>query len=246
MKNEFEKKMKYVGVILYLISLIFFSVTVGLEIITVGVGIIKFSGFLFFISTLYVFLFFVPTISFRKFFYIYILIGIGCRIFLSLSTPLWEDDWARYLWEGSLVLERVSPYSNPPLDFFDTGELITGDRGMEILSRINHPDWPAIYTPIILFYFALCSFISPFSIFLLKISYIIIDLSVVSLIKSMSNKKAAILYFLSPILLREIFINAHFELIPIFFLLSSIYFQKKNSKEYPQFSLDWRFTPNFI
>jgi hypothetical protein len=168
--------------------------------------------------------------------YYFLLLGIICKVLLSFSKPLWEDDWSRYLWEGNLLGYGISPYSNSPDFFFKNGSVTNLiKKEIEILSRINHPDWASIYSPVVLLYFYLCSKVAPFSLIILKLGFIGLDVVVFWIIKSIRNKKNAVLFFLFPVLLKEIYINAHFEMIPIFFFSISIWFHKKSYRNISSF-----------
>jgi hypothetical protein len=185
---------------------------------------------------LYHFLFYLPSRIFNKYFYYFLLLGIICKVLLSFSKPLWEDDWSRYLWEGNLLGYGISPYTNSPDLFFKEGSLTNWvEKEAEILSRINHPDWGSIYSPVVLLYFYLCSLVAPFSLIILKLGFIGMDVVVFWIIKSIRNKKNAVLFFLFPVLLKEIYISGHFEMIPIFFFSISIWFHKKSYKNISSF-----------
>ena len=211
-------------------SLIFiFSILIGSQVISIQIGILIYLGGFFFLCTIYFFLFYVPSSFFHKNFLKFIVLGLFCRVILSFSMPLWEDDWARYLWEGYIIRSGFSPYINPPDSFFNsTLNFQLQEKEIEVLSKINHPDWPAIYSPVVQLFFTLCSLISPLSLYTIKFGYIILDLVVLQMIKIITNKKSAVLYFLFPVLLKEVYINSHFEVLSIFFCTLSIFFMKKN------------------
>ncbi|TGN21123.1 hypothetical protein [Leptospira idonii] len=161
---------------------------------------------------------------FENYFHEFLFFGILLRVMLSVSLPIWEDDWARYLWEGAMISHDFSPYQLAP-DFFFSNDssILNSERASEILSRVNHPDWTTIYFPWIELYFSWIHSIAPFSLIELKLSYIVFDLAIFWFIFKLSNEKAAVLYFLFPILLKEIYINAHFEVIPLFFISASFW-----------------------
>lgn len=141
--------------------------------------------------------------------------------------PIWEDDWARYLWEGNLISQGISPYNHPPEFFFSYPLTEHSDIADEILSRINHPDWISIYSPLVEIYFFISSNISSFSLSTIKIGYLIFDSLTFLIIRNLRGKKMALLYFLFPILIKEIYINAHFEIIVICLLATAIWLKEK-------------------
>jgi len=221
---------------LYSLLLLVISLCFAFEMVSIQIGIINYMVGIFSMCYLYHFLFYLPSRIFHKYLYYFLLLGIICKVLLSFSKPLWEDDWSRYLWEGNLLGYGISPYSNSPDFFFKDGSLTNlVEKETEILSRINHPDWASIYSPVVLLYFYLCSLVAPFSLIILKLGFIGLDVVVFWIIKSIRNKKNAILFFLFPVLLKEIYINAHFEMIPIFFFSISLWFHKKSYRNISSF-----------
>lgn len=214
--------------IVYLNSLFFLSISLYTGIISVQNGIIPYIFGIYLLMISYMFLWKLPHSYFSKYFYQFLGFGIILRILLSFSYPLWEDDWARYLWEGYLIRSGISPYTNPPELFFS--KILTpdmDDRVFEILSRINHPEYTAIYSPFVLLTFFISSTLFPLSLTAIKLGYIGFDLGIFLGIYQLKNKKSAILYFFFPILLKEVYINSHFELLPMFFCMAAIYSLRK-------------------
>jgi len=223
-------------IFLYSLLLLLISLCFAFEMISIQIGIINYMVGIFSMCYFYQFLFYLPSRFFHKYLYYFLLLGIICKVLLSFSKPLWEDDWSRYLWEGNLLGYGISPYTNSPDFFFKEGPLTNlVEKETEILSRINHPDWASIYSPVVLLYFYLCSKVAPFSLIILKLGFIGLDVVVFLIIKSIRNKKNAVLFFLFPVLLKEIYINAHFEMIPIFFFSISIWFHNKSYRNISSF-----------
>ncbi|MDX1957450.1 MAG: hypothetical protein SFU98_02700 [Leptospiraceae bacterium] len=215
--------------IAYILILLILSILSAIQIIKVEIGIYIYIFSIFGLCFLYSFLFKLSEDLFNKYFLLLVSIGIITKVFFSFNESLWEDDWARYLWEGQLIKEGISPYQVSPIHFYQkVFDKNLESRGIEILSRINHPEWTTIYFPIILFYFYLCAIISPYSFIILKIGYLLFDLLTLSLISKLKNNKAGILYFLFPILIKETYINGHFEIICIFLITLSFWLRKRN------------------
>ena len=213
----------------YFVVLFLFSVFCFLNLISIRIGILKFQLIILVLVFLYSFLFQLNSQFFSRYFYLLSAYGTIIKILLSFSDPLWEDDWARFLWEGQLIVQRISPYLKAP-DFFYNSNLIFENptKANEILSRVNHPDWTPIYFPLIELYFFLCAKISSYSLSVLKLGYLLFDFGILIILKRMRNHKTAVLFFLFPILIKETFLTAHFEIISIFLiLLSFLFFEKK-------------------
>ncbi|MCW7460214.1 hypothetical protein ND859_17810, partial [Leptospira bandrabouensis] len=103
----------------------------------------------------------------------------------------------------------MSPYQIAPLDYFQ--KLNLNESEIEILSQINHPDWTTIYSPFVLLYFALFSF--GFSGFLLKLSYLVFETFSFLFFSKGKFNKSGLLYWIFPVLIKEVYINLHFEIL---------------------------------
>lgn len=133
--------------------------------------------------------------------------GLTFRLTCILIFPVWEDDWARFLWDGFVTLETGTPYGKPPSLFFSEPNL--PPWSVEILSRINHPDVPTIYGPVLEILFSASAFCFPGSLVGLKIFYLLIETSFwFFLQKHIPKKEFRILYW-CPLLVIETFAQAH-------------------------------------
>ncbi|WP_367897754.1 hypothetical protein AB3N61_12570 [Leptospira sp. WS58.C1] len=150
-------------------------------------------------------------------------LGVLLRGVLILSTPIFEDDWARYLWDGWISSEKGSPYGIKPESFFGEIDPIR----TEILSRINHPDWPTIYGPLLEIYFYLIHLLFPWKLWALKLFLLVPDILLFFLIRTKYGTRSSAIYFWNPVLIKEVFLNAHPDIIGIFFLFFSFYLMEK-------------------
>ncbi|PJZ75345.1 hypothetical protein CH365_19365 [Leptospira neocaledonica] len=150
-------------------------------------------------------------------------LGLLVRVILIFSAPIFEDDWARYLWDGWISSEKGSPYGITPEAFF--GEL--DPTRTEILSRINHPDWPTIYGPVLEIYFYLIHLLFPWKLWALKVFLLAPDILLFFLIRVKYGARSSALYFWNPILIKEVFLNAHPDILGIFLLFYSFYLAEK-------------------
>ncbi|PJZ67716.1 hypothetical protein CH371_06875 [Leptospira wolffii] len=137
--------------------------------------------------------------------------GLGIRMFLVFLSPVFEDDWARYLWDGFQTSRFGSPYGPIPRDFFGDTEPVHA----EILSRINHPDWPTIYGPVLEIYFFLIHFLFPWKLAALKFFLLIPDLFLFRWIRGKYGRNSGIMYWWNPVLLKETFLNGHPDIIGV-------------------------------
>ena len=79
------------------------------------------------------------------------LIGLGLllRLVMAGSTPIWEDDFYRYLWDGAAVTQGLNPWSVSPLAATDPyapgGWQALAQAEPELLDRVNHPQFRTLY-----------------------------------------------------------------------------------------------------
>jgi len=76
-------------------------------------------------------------------------VGLALRLVLVGSTPIWEDDFHRYLWDGAAVARGLDPYAVSPLAAA-TAEAPPAWRDLaagraELRERVNYPQFRTIY-----------------------------------------------------------------------------------------------------
>jgi hypothetical protein len=77
--------------------------------------------------------------------------ALALRILAWSGNAGWSDDAYRYLWEGELVIEGVSPYGAAPDEASDRNPSTPADLRHaypELWSRVNHKEVPAAYPPL--------------------------------------------------------------------------------------------------
>ena len=87
-------------------------------------------------------------------------VGSGGETFLLYDNDLW-----RYLWDGHLTAEGVSPYSVAPsgveADDALSELLLDDDRWWELYDRVYYPDFLTVYPPFSQGAFRLANAITP-------------------------------------------------------------------------------------
>ncbi|MFZ1322052.1 MAG: hypothetical protein WAT71_10905 [Ignavibacteria bacterium] len=148
--------------------------------------------------------------------------AIVLRLVLILQTPMTSDDYYRYLWDGKVQSEGTDPYMYSPLELTELHDEV-------IYPNVSFPDIKTIYPPVsqIIFYFGYL--FSPHSAAGLKIIYLIFDIGIMLFILGCLKKmdlssSSIILYAFSPLIILEFFLNAHIDIVLIFFLSGCIYF----------------------
>lgn len=148
--------------------------------------------------------------------------AIVLRLVLIMQTPVTSDDYYRYLWDGKVQSEGTDPFQFSPLELTEFHDDV-------IYPNVSFPEIKTIYPPLsqIIFYFGYL--ISPQSAAGLKIIYLIFDIGVMLFIlgclkKLKLNSSSIILYAFSPLIVLEIFLNVHIDIVLIFFLSGCFYF----------------------
>jgi len=160
-----------------------------------------------------------------------LLFSLSLRLLTFGIEPIYDDDWARFLWEGRTFQELGTPYTTRPIDWFGSD---LGEREEEILSFINHPDYPTIYFPVLQFFFLLAYKIAGLKLWGLRFLYLIFDFGILFFLLRFCNSQdsktsVGFLWGVSPLWIWEFYIHLHPDLIGIFFLLSGYFFFRRGT-----------------
>jgi alpha-1,6-mannosyltransferase len=159
------------------------------------------------------------------------LIGIAARLALFPSTPVIEDDWYRYLWDGAVTAHGYNPYAVSPgdaqTDAYATSLQPLAQKSGVIIDRINHSELKTIYPPVAQGAFAVAHVIRPWSLWAWRAVCLLADVITFALILTLLNTVGrslawSALYWWNPIVLKELFNSAHSEAIMLPFLTAAI------------------------
>lgn len=103
------------------------------------------------------------------------------------------------------------------------------ERALVFMERINHPDLPTIYPPMAQYVFRLVHQVAEDSIIAMRLGFLFFDLMTAGFILLtlgvLNLKKTHVLiYFWSPLILKETFNSTHLDIIGIGFLAGAVYF----------------------
>ena len=160
--------------------------------------------------------------------------GLALRIILMLVVPFLSQDYFRFIWDGRLIFENISPYVFTPNQLILNESIKIADKhelfkGMGALSNENYSNYPPL-NQLIFFVSSLFFKDTIFgSIVLLRICIILADIGIYVYGKKILNilglnPDRIYIYFLNPLIILELTGNLHFEGVMIFFLSLSIYF----------------------
>ncbi|MBI1383789.1 MAG: DUF2029 domain-containing protein [Rhizobiales bacterium] len=157
--------------------------------------------------------------------------GLLLRLALCFTEPILEDDYQRYLWDGAATAHGLNPYSVAPEDAEapDAGPLwnrLAREAGA-VFERINHPEIRTIYPAVTQAAFAVAYGLAPFDLLgwraLLLLADIATLLLLIALLSALGRSPLwAVLYWLNPLVLKELFNSAHMEGILLPLLLGAL------------------------
>lgn len=142
------------------------------------------------------------------------------RIIGVYYDPIMEDDYYRYLWDGYVFLREGTPYGIAPSDFFGNSSVSVEFKS--ILDRINYPDTPTIYGPLLQYCFALSYLLFPGQVFGLQLLFSAADIVLILVLARMSSRPALLLFSWCPLLIKETAFTAHPDTLGVLLLMGSI------------------------
>ena len=147
-------------------------------------------------------------------------VGLLLRLMMLPTEPALEDDQQRYLWEGALVANGMSPYAIAPNDTWHAPagsplDRLAGAAG-SVLERVNHPGLKTIYPPVAEAAFALAYVLKPFSLTAWRVVLLAADLATLALLLHGLDVAGRprlwiALYWWNPIVIKEVFNSGHME-----------------------------------
>ena len=161
-----------------------------------------------------------PPVTRRQILRLIILVGLGLRLALFFTEPALEDDHNRFLWEGALVVNGISPYAvSPEAAHRAALETRLGRLAQEagpILDRVNHPELTSTYPPVAQAAFAVSYLIAPWSLTAWRLILLACDLACAALLIALLRQAGrselwVALYFWNPIVIKELINSAHME-----------------------------------
>ncbi|MGS2723719.1 hypothetical protein ACVBEJ_08215 [Porticoccus sp. GXU_MW_L64] len=142
------------------------------------------------------------------------------RLIGVTSFPVMEDDFYRFLWDGRMLVETGTPYTQAPSEFFGSNEL--SDTDEDLLDGINHPNIKTIYGPLNHYIFALSHTIAPGEIWPLQAIIALLDMALILLLLKLAPVRSVLLYAWCPLAIKEFAFTAHPDIIAIVPLLAAL------------------------
>jgi alpha-1,6-mannosyltransferase len=175
--------------------------------------------------------------SLRKRWWDLLVLAIILRLVLLFSVPQWSDDYARFLWDGQLVIEGVNPYTHTPAEVLEQWQLRNKDLMKRLFPLLNSPDYHSVYPPSNQLMFALAAYLSKgdvlTGVMMLRLLLFVFEMLAFYFIYLLLRlfhqpPQKLLLYALNPLVIMEISGNLHFEGVMVTMILAGIYFLEKN------------------
>lgn len=158
-------------------------------------------------------------------------VGVLMRLAMLPSTPILEDDFHRYLWDGAVVSRGMNPYAHAPFSAYSgnaPSKLVELAREAgTVAERINHPQLRTIYPPVAQTAFAFAHWLKPWSLPAWRATLLGFDLVTLALLAALlrtlhRSPLWAALYWWNPLVVKELFNSAHTEALLLPFLLGAL------------------------
>lgn len=162
--------------------------------------------------------------------------GMIARLGLFLTLPILSDDIFRFLWDGFLMKNGLSPFAQVP-NFYLVQNL--SGNSEELYALLNSKNYFTVYPPTNQAVFWLAVSLSNdwlIATGVIRVVLLASDIGTYILLNKILKRKGwntnlSFLYFLNPLVILEGVGNTHFETIVIFFLALMIHlFEKQSTK----------------
>lgn len=166
----------------------------------------------------------------RRLLALVLLLGLASRLAAMAGTPMLEDDFYRYLWDGGAVATGLNPYTVSPAEAPSAaGYADLAAEAGPLLQKVNHPDLRSLYPPGAQAAFTLAHWIEPWSLDAWRLVLLAFDLAVIALILLLLRELRAsplwaALYWWNPLLVQQVFNAGHMDLLPLPFMLAALLF----------------------
>lgn len=163
-------------------------------------------------------------------------IGLLLRGILFASTPILEDDYYRYLWDGGVAAHGMNPYAHAPADAHSVTPQPNAPTSLKTLAResghvhprVNHRHLGTVYPPTAQLMFAIAHVIQPWSLFALRGVLFLCDAAALGFLLLLLRRLDqplvyAAIYWWNPLLIQSTYSNAHMDVIVLPFLLAAVW-----------------------
>ncbi len=164
--------------------------------------------------------------------YFLLALALFLRLLLVFVMPNLSDDIYRFVWDGRLIINGISPFAELPTHYIENKLNLRG-IDQNLYNHLNSPEYFTVYPPVPQSVFAWAGFIFPKNIWgsmlVMKSVLLLFEAGtfflLLKLLKHYSlPQKNALLYALNPLVIWDTFANVHFEIAMVFFVLLALWF----------------------
>ncbi|KAB7729044.1 hypothetical protein F5984_15440 [Rudanella paleaurantiibacter] len=158
------------------------------------------------------------------------------RVLLLLAPPNLSDDYARFIWDGRLLIHGFNPYLYLPRSLVSSNLAEAANLTPDLFARLNSPDYFTVYPPLNQAFFGLAAWLGgdnlTASVIWLRVPILLAELGTIFLLPKLlqrlgRNPDLACLYTLNPLVILELTGNVHFEGVVIFFCIGAVWMLKE-------------------
>ena len=163
-------------------------------------------------------------------------LALGLALLLRLSLlwalPELSDDFYRFIWDGRLLTQGISPFASLPSTLMQDPVFNQVPIHQQLFQQMNSPDYFTVYPPLSQWVFYLAAWIFPDNILgnviVMRLVIILFEggsiwLLLILVRRFQLNPKQVLIYAWNPLVIVELTGNLHFEAMMIFLILLSIY-----------------------
>ncbi len=160
-----------------------------------------------------------------------LLAGLAMRLSQLGATPILEDDYNRYLWDGAVTVSGQSPFAASPEAVgtsTDPALQTLKDQAGSVFDDINYPEYRTVYPPVAQAAFALSHLIGPFSLDAWRLLLIALELAamgfMIAILRQLGRSELwCALYWWNPLIIKELANSAHMEPVLLLPLVAGIW-----------------------
>ncbi len=162
---------------------------------------------------------------------LYLILALGAliRVAMLFSTPIITVDYFRYQWDGAVLANGINPYLYSPAQVIasDAPSVLINlaSQSDSTLSRVIFPELRTPYPPVVQIFFALSHVLQPWSLTVWRLLMLAFDvLTLVLLLRLLDELDlpawAVGVYWLNPVLVKEVINSGHMDVLILPFLLA--------------------------
>jgi hypothetical protein len=155
------------------------------------------------------------------------------------STPVYENDYKRYLWDGAVVASGENPYRYSPTEIFEASKpgarsvpdlaklAVMSNQADYLTAQINSPALTTIYPPAAQAVFTAAYWIAPYKPWGLKLVFLLIEiLGLLAILAGLRARNLSALwsvaYWLNPIIIFTTYNGVHMDVLLVAPLMAAL------------------------